>query len=348
MVTMTDVAKYARVSKMTVSRVLSGNGYVKDETRQAVMEAVEALGYRPNLLAKGLATGRSNLIAYVMPDICDPFFGNVCKGISDVCDQRGFSSVVCNTASAASVENFINMTIDRKTDGVIFHHLCITQEQVDLLLDNGICVGCIDNEHDLEGVQNINNDNYNGAYQAAEYLISRGYRKILCIRGDLPEGSGLSEEVSYIESFQKRIWEDRTRGFLDALAAHGLEPFGICYGRGSADMDKAFLNGQQILKQIVAQPELPDAIYCESDLLALGVLGEMLEMKIDCPGTIALCGHDGLDTCRLLYPRITTVAQPQYELGQLAARSIIATIEGAPRQPLQILPSEIFRGDTTK
>lgn len=345
MVTMTDVAKYARVSKMTVSRVLSGHGYVKEETRQAVMEAVEALGYRPNLLAKSLATGRSNLIAYVLPDLCDPFFGYVCKGISKVCDQRGFSSVVCSAPSAASVDKFINMVIDRKMDGVIFHHLCITQEQVDLLLYNGISVSCIDNEHDLQGVLNINNDNYNGAYQAAEYLISRGYRKILCIRGDLPS---LAKDTSYIESIQKRIWEDRTRGFLDAMGAHGLEPFGMYYGRGSADMDKAFLNGQQILKEIAAQPELPDAIYCESDLLALGVLGEMLEMKIDCPGTIALCGHDGLDTCRLLYPRITTVAQPQYELGQLAAHSLIATIEGTHQESLQILPSEIFRGDTTK
>lgn len=348
MVTMTDVAKYAGVSKMTVSRVLSGHGYVKDETRQAVMEAVEALGYRPNLLAKGLATGRSNLIAYVLPDICDPFFGNVCKGISDVCDERGFSSVVCNTDNAASVEKFLNMVIDRKMDGVVFHHLCITQEQVDLLADNGICVGCIDNEQDLAGVININNDNYHGAYSAAEYLIGCGYRKILCIRGDLPKDKVCPQDQSYIESFQERIWEDRTRGFMDAMSAHGLEPFGIYHGRGSASMDKAFLNGQQIMKEIAAQPELPDAIYCESDLLALGVLGEMLEMKIDCPGTVALCGHDGLDTCRFLYPRITTVVQPQYELGRLAARSLIAQIEGKPREAVPPIPSEIFRGDTTK
>lgn len=348
MVTMTDVAKYAGVSKMTVSRVLSGHGYVKDETRQAVMEAVEALGYRPNLLAKGLATGRSNLIAYVLPDICDPFFGNVCKGISDVCNQRGFSSVVCNTDNAASVEKFINMVIDRKMDGVIFHHLCVTREQVDLLSDNGITVGCIDNEYPLAGVININNDNYHGAYQAAEYLISRGYRKILCIRGDLPERAARSQEESYVESFQKRIWGDRTRGFTDAMASHGLEPFGMYYGRGSASMDQAFLNGQQIMKEIAVQPELPDAIYCESDLLALGVLGEMLEMKIDCPGTIALCGHDGLDTCRFLYPRITTVVQPQYELGRLAARSLIAQIEGKPQEAVPPILSDIFRGDTTK
>ena len=156
MVTMTDVANYAKVSKMTVSRVLSGNGYVKEETRQAVLEAVQALNYRPNLLAKSLATGRSRIIAYVLPDICDPFFGNVCKGTTDVCDELGYSAIVTNATNADSVENFLNLIIDRKMDGAIFHHLCVTEDQLRLLQDNGIHVVLIDNEIPLSNAVNIN------------------------------------------------------------------------------------------------------------------------------------------------------------------------------------------------
>lgn len=348
MVTMMDVAKYAQVSKMTVSRVLSGNGYVKEETRQVVLQAVRELGYRPNLLAKSLATGHTQIIAYVLPDICDPFFGNVCKGMSDVCDELGYNSIVSNTPNADSVENFLNMAIDRKIDGVIFHHLCVPQEQVDLLLENHIKVVLIDNEYPLAGVLQVDNDNYHGAYMAAEHLIGRGYRKIACIRGSLPREEAAPTDLNYIETFQQRIWDDRTRGFLDALAKHGLEPFGMYYGRGSADMDKAFLCGQQIMQQILKAPELPDAIYCESDLIALGVSGELLEAGIPVPEKIALCGHDGLDTCRYLFPRITTIIQPQYEIGRKAAQLLIGQIDGQTQKGVHTIPSALFQGDTTR
>jgi len=346
MVTMTDVANYAKVSKMTVSRVLSGNGYVKEETRQAVLEAVQALNYRPNLLAKSLATGRSRIIAYVLPDICDPFFGNVCKGTTDVCDELGYSAIVTNATNADSVDNFLNMIIDRKIDGAIFHHLCVTEDQLRLLQDNGIHVVLIDNENPLSNAVNINNDNYHGACMAAEHLIHCGYRRIACVRGNLPPDQLPPSDLSFVETFQARIWDDRTAGFLDTLRQHGLEPFGIYNGRGSASMDKAFLCGQQIMADILAQPEYPDAIYCESDLIALGLLGELLESKVDCPGVIALCGHDGLDQCRFLYPRVTTVVQPQYEIGRLAASSLIRAIEGGTAEDM-VVPSTLFRGDTT-
>lgn len=345
MVTMTDVAKHAKVSKMTVSRVLNNNGYVKEETRQAVLEAVKALGYRPNLLAKSLVTGRTNIIAYALPDIGDPFFGNVCKGTTDVCDELGYNFIITNAANPGSVDSFLNMVIDRKIDGVIFHHMCVTQEQVQLLTDNGIHTVLIDNETMLDNAIDIVNDNYGGACMAAEYLISRGYRRIACVRGNQPGVKG--EGMSFAEAFQERIWEDRTAGFLDTLQKHGMECFATYYGRGSAAMDQAFLCGQRIMQEILEQPELPDAIYCQSDMIALGLLGEMLEKGVRCPDTIALCGHDGLDTCRYLYPRITTIVQPQYEIGRMAARALIAAIEGKT-QPDTAVSSTLFVGDTTR
>ena len=348
MVTMMDVAKYANVSKMTVSRVLSGNGYVKEETRQAVLQAVQELGYRPNLLAKGLATGHSRIIAYVLPDICDPFFGNVCKAMADTCEELGYNSIVSNAPNAQSLENFLNMAVDRKLDGVIFHSLCLTQQQVDLLLSSGVRVAVIDNEYPLSGVVQIDNDHYRGAYMAAEHLMDRGYRRIACVRGGLPGESAQPEDMNYTESFQQRIWDDRTEGFLDALKNRGLEPFGIYYGRGSAYIDKAFQCGQQLVRQILEQPQWPDAIYCQSDLIALGILGELLEQGIPVPGKIALCGYDGLDTCRHLYPRITTVVQPQNEIGSRAAKLLIERIEGSQQEDRIQIPATLFQGDTTQ
>ena len=343
MATMMDVAKQAGVSKMTVSRVLSGNGYVKEETRQAVLQAVQELGYRPNLLAKSLATGHSRTIAYVLPDLRDPFFGNVCKGMNDVCEELGYNFIVSNTPNADSVENFLNMALDRKLDGVVFHHLCLRQEQAQRLLESQVKVALIDNEYPLQGVIGVDNDNYRGAYMAAEYLLDRGYRKIACVRGGLDAAA----DKNFAESFHQRIWEDRTRGFLDALADRGHAPFHIYYGRGSAYMDKAFQCGQQLAREILSRPEQPDAIYCESDLIALGILGELLEQQIPVPGRIALCGYDGLDTCRHLYPRITTVVQPLYEVGSRAARLLIRRIEGEEVPQNQAICPELFVGNTT-
>ena len=211
MVTMTDVAKHAGVSKMTVSRVLNNNGYVKEETRQAVLEAVKALDYRPNLLAKSLVTGRTHIIAYALPDIGDPFFGNVCKGTTDVCDEMGYNSIITNAANPATVDSFLHMVIDRKIDGVIFHHMCLTGEQIQMLTDHGVATVLIDNEALLDNAIDIANDNYDGACMATEYLISRGYRRIACVRGNQPGQTG--EDMSFAEGFQERIWQDRTSGF---------------------------------------------------------------------------------------------------------------------------------------
>ena len=347
MVTMMDVAKQAKVSKMTVSRVLNGNGYVKEETRQAVLQAVKELGYRPNLLAKSLATGHSYIIAYVLPDICDPFFGRVCKGMSDMCGELGYNALVSNTPNADSVDNFINLAIDRKLDGVIFHHLCICQDQVDLLLRNNIQVVLIDNEYPVEGVAHVINENYAGAYMITEHLINSGYRSIACVRGSLKQEDAPPADLNYTESFQQRIWDERTAGFLDALRDHGLEPFDFYYGRGSAYMDQAFQCGQQIVQQMLEKPVWPDAIYCQSDLLALGVLGELLEQGIAVPEKIAIGGHDGLDTCRYLFPRITTVSQPQEEIGRKAVQMLIARIEGMDKNTNCVIPSVLFQGDTT-
>ena len=120
------------------------------------------------------------------------------------------------------------------------------------------------------------------------------------------------------------------------------------YGSGSAPMNVCFAHGQAIARQILREDEIPDAVYCESDLIALGILGELLEAGIDVPGRISLIGHDGLDMCRCLYPRITTIVVPQYAAGQAAAACLLRRLGGkSGHQNLELEPS-VFSGDTTR
>lgn len=345
MVTMTDVAKHAKVSIMTVSRVINKSGYVKAETRKAVEKAIQELKFHPNLVAKSLVTGKSNIIAYVLSDICDQFYGSVCKGVEKACNSRGYIAIICNEDEDNGVDKYIDMIIDRNLDGAIFHHLSINEQQIQKLADHHIKCVTIDNEILLEGVSSVDSDDYNGAKKAVEYLAKNGYQKIGCLLGETDKLK--PEELSYLERFQHRIWKNRTLGYIDGMKECGLVPAGYYAGRGSAPMDIGFECGRKIAQEILADSDLPDALYCESDVLALGVLSELLERRLDIPQHIALVGHDGLDMCRILYPRVTTVAQPQYELGICGANMLLDAIQGQEKIEHIILESNLFVGNTT-
>ena len=347
MATMNDVAKAANVSVMTVSRVLNNNGYVKQETRAAIERAIKELDYRPNLLAKSLVTGKSNIIAYVLSDISDQFYGSVCKGVEDTCLSGGYTALICNADAHTSVDNYIDLIIDRKLDGAIFHHLPVTKEQIHLLKEHDIQCVTIDNEIQLEDVSSIDSDDYHGAFQAVTYLHSRGYEKIACICG---EDNRLSdEERSHQERFQHRIWEDRTRGYMDGLKECGLETAGVYYSRGSADMHISFECGRSIMKEMLQNGTIPDAIYCQSDIISMGIVNVLMEKKPSLLKEIGIIGHDGLDICNLMHPRMTTVVQPKYELGMEATKELLKCIE-TKEEPIKhkIVKSHLYIGKTTR
>lgn len=344
MPTMTDVAKAAKVSVMTVSRVLNNSGYVKKETREAIEKAIEEMGYRPNLVAKSLVTGRSNLIAYVLSDISDPFYGSVCKGVENICFTNGYTALICNANTPNSVHTYIDRIIDRKLDGVIFHHMAVTKEEIEKLEENGIQCITVDNEILLDEVSSVDSDDYMGAVKAVRYLKQLGYRNIACVCGqdiDLD-----NSEKSYLEQYQHKIWEDRTRGYMEGMKENGMPSGEVFYGRGSADMEISAESGRKVAMKILQSEKNIDALYCESDIIASGVANVFFQQHaMEYP--IAVMGHDGLDICRLFYPRITTVVQPKYELGMAAAELLLKKIANPDCTPEhKIIESHIFEGDT--
>lgn len=346
MVTLADVAKKAGVSMMTVSRVINGSGNVSEKTRRIVQDAIDDLSYRPNMLARGLATSRSRMIAYAVTNLANPFFADVSMGIENICVKHGYSVIICDVSSDERLSECVSMLIERRLDGVIFHHLNITEAHAKMLEQNSIHCVTIDNETDLDEVSSVNSDDYEGARRAVRHLVECGHRKIGCIHGHydsvtMPDWSS----PSYAETFQRRIWRDRTQGFLDEMRANGLEPVIMAEGRGST-LDSMIAGGYS-MQEILHQGERMSAIYCENDFMALGALGECLKRSIRTPEDIAIVGHDGLNICMELYPRITTVHQPKYHMGCMAAEQLIGRIEERTPVTRQITASVIFRGDTT-
>jgi LacI family transcriptional regulator len=342
LVTIADVAKEAGVSMMTVSRVINHSGSVSEKTRRRVQDAIDLLNYRPNMLAKGLATGKSKLIAYVMSNLSDPFHSLVSKGIENACFDRNYTVIICDTGSDQRVEDCIDMLIDRQIDGAIFHHLNMTPEHVARLAAGSVQCVMIDNETELPDVSSVDSDNYLGGMMAAKHLIAKGHKNIGCITGYLNDPDSCEE---YIDKFQRKIWRDRTEGYLGALSEAGL-PRGVLY-EGSGSLKQGFLLAQGHLREIMRLPDPPTALYCANDVIALGALSELLEMGIPVPGRMAVVGHDGLEMSMILYPRVTTIVQPRYEMGFTAANMLLDLIENQAEVEHRVMASALFQGDTT-
>lgn len=345
MVTIADVAKRAGVSVMTVSRVINNSAHVSEKTRQRVLQAVEELAYRPNMVARSLATRRNQMIAYVVSDLANPFFAEVSMGVENVCAQRGYNVIICNVASEQRLEACMHMLIDRRLDGAIFHHLNLCSGHVAQLRVSGVRCVTIDNEQDLPEITRVDSDNYEGGRNAAQYLIGCGHREIGCIHGCLDDARIPGDSnVQYAERFQRKVWRDRTRGFLDALDSAGLVPAFMLEGRGT--VQEGFGAAAEIYRRMCRMERTPTAIYCENDIMALGMLSQCKEHGRRVPGELALIGHDGLDIGMQLYPRVTSIHQPRYQMGSIAAGRLIDSIEGETQAERILVHADLFRGDT--
>ena len=345
MATIADVAKHAGVSMMTVSRVINNSGSVSEATRQKVEASIKQLGYRPNMVARSLVTNRTRMIAYVASNFANPYFAEVTKGIYTLSRERGYLAVLYDVSGAWQVDACLNMLIDQRIDGVVFHHLDITQAQVAMLARRGVRCVTIDNERDLDGVTTIESDNYGGARAATRLLIERGHTRVGCIHGHYADSNaGDIENIEYTETFQRRIWRDRTRGFLDEMRDAGLAPACLVEGRGSAHY--SMVTGSFSIAKMIDSGGLPTAFYCENDLMALGALGSCLESRVHVPRQVAIVGHDGLEISQVLFPRVTTIRQPRYTTGRLAAEKLIDAIEKDVRPERLMTQFDVFMGDT--
>jgi len=340
--TIEDVARRAGVSRMTVSRVINKSGYIKKETNERVLKAIEELKFRPNMVAKTLVTRRNRVLAYVMVNISDPFHNLVSQGFESVAFREKYTTMMCDTHSPSRELDYINLFLDHRIGGAVFHHLAIAPEQVEELLEGGVQCVLMDNEEELEGVPSVNTDNRLGGAMAAEYLVSRGHRRIACVHGALERPAG--DDIPYEDTFQFNFWRQRVEGFRGAMQRLGVEPAGFYRSNGRFDYAVGVTKG--IADEILGAENRPTALYCANDIIAVAMINELQGRGVKVPGDVAILGHDGLDLCRMLHPHITTVAQPRYEMGREAARMLIDRIErgGAPRAV--VLPPGILVGET--
>ena len=277
-----------------------------------------------------------------MINISDPFHNLVSKGIESVAYRKQYITFLCDTHSRQREEDYINMFMDNRIGGAIFHHLSITEAQIKRMSDNGVKCVLMDNETDLDNVSTVNSDNYAGGKLAGEYLVSKGHQRIGVIHPPLKPIS--NPNIPYENTFQFKMWRDRTRGFTDALHAANLEP--VAFYETLVRFEYAKLTMADIVNNVLASPIKISALYCEDDIMAFGVMDELWKHGVRVPDDIAIIGHDGLDMCHMVHPYLTTVSQPRYEMGRYAGEMLINEIEGDSEPKTVTLQPTLIPGET--
>ncbi len=304
-----DVAAKAGVSAATVSRFINSSGYVGAKTRTKIREAMEALDYVPNSMARSLRTNESMIVALVIPDVTNPFFPTVVRGVDDVASKSDYRLMLFNTdGSKRREENILSVLAQTRVDGVIV----IPSETVgdaqitDFLEQQRFPIVLVDRVIDFPQVDCIMTDHYLGAYQAAQHLCGLGHRRIAHIAG--PRRVVSSEE--------------RVKGYAAALNDFGIPVDQSLVVHG----DFTRYTGYGSLDSLMNLPEAPTAVFAANDLMAIGVIERARELGIKVPEDLAVCGFDDIEYASIVSPSLTTVSQETYRLGKLSAQLLLRRI----------------------
>jgi LacI family transcriptional regulator len=324
-VTMRQIAERAKVSIGTVSHVINETAAVRPKLRERVLDAIRSMGYQPSALAQGLRRNRTNMLGMVIPDITNPFFPGVVRGVEDVAYKRSFRVILCNADNDPSKEaSYVRELCSYHIAGL----LIIPAAGADIgrhLRAYGsasVPVVCIDRVPDGWTGDAVLVANAEGAYQATCHLIQMGHRRLAVISGPLKLTNAA----------------ERLKGFTRALnEAHiQIEPEFV----QEASFDTA--SGYQAALRLLRMLPRPTAIFACNDLMAFGVLQAARELNLRCPEDLSIAGFDSLEFTKFTDPSLTSVYQPGYQLGATAARLLMQRVDGLRSAPKKVLlPTEL-------
>ncbi|WP_369142717.1 LacI family DNA-binding transcriptional regulator [Streptomyces sp. R44] len=316
-VTMSEVARVAGVSVTTVSYVLSGKRPVAPATREAVQAAVAQLGFRLNTVAQSLRTGRSSTAALIIPDIANPFYAELARGLQDTLHEERLHVVVCNTnADRAEELSYLDDLLKRRIDGVVITPQWLTPDDLGPLRAAGIpVVISADSGLDDPDLDLVRADSREAIDQAVGHLVRQGHRRLGMVVGPSGTPNG----------------DPRLALFRAAARRHGLELPADLVVRGKHTRE----TGAAGLRRLMARPQPPTAIACVNDRSAIGVLEAAEEMGIKIPSDLALIGHDDIEVASLVRPRLSTIRYPAYEVGATCGRLLLERLDGRV-DPVQV------------
>jgi LacI family transcriptional regulator len=307
--TIRDVAEAAGVSPATVSRVLSHRARVNAEMASRVWKAAKDLDYRPSGIARSLRTRQSRVWGVVVSDIRNPFYTDLLRGVEDTAQEAGYALVMGNADERSDKESsYLDLFVAERVGGVILSSASSDHTDVARLLNQGIPVVAIDREMPEIVVDTVLADNEGGAYQAASHLLSQGFHRIACITGPADRSTAAH----------------RLAGFMRAHEDYRVEVDPLLVRHADFKVAGGYATAYDLLTR--ATP--PDALFVTNNLMTVGVLEAAAQLKLRNPRDFALVGFDEMPLANLLPSPLTTVAQPSYEMGSMAAKMLISRAAG--------------------
>ncbi|BAH08365.1 LacI family DNA-binding transcriptional regulator [Clostridium kluyveri] len=325
-----DVAKEAGVSIATVSRVLNDVDVVNEETKKKVLAAIKKLGYRPNIVARSLKTQKTRTIGIIIPDISNQFYPEIVRGAEDVANIYDYNIMLCNTDLDMEKETeYLKVLKEKMSDGVLYMSNSLEEDMLNLIKQLQIPMVLVETTNDKEDIPSVTIDNEKAAYDGVTYLINKGNRKIAYI--------GASEDMANASAV-------RYKGYKKALEENNLQ----------VDKNRTYFSnlkakdGYEGINKILDRVDV-DAIFCSSDEIAMGAINALRDRGIKVPEDVDVMGFDNIYSASIFYPKLTTVAQPIYDMGSVGMRMLIKLINNQKMDNTNyVLPHQLIERDSCK
>lgn len=328
-----DVAREANVSIATVSRVLNNVDVVNEETKKKVLEAIEKLDYRPNIIARSLKTQKTKTIGIIIPDISNPIYPEIVRGAEDVANIYQYNIMLCNTDLDTQKEiEYLRVLGEKMVDGVIYMSNSLEKSVMKTISSSNMPIVLIETNGRETDFPSVVIDNKQAATEAVEYLINKGDKRI-----------------AYISTDKKAINASAMRH--KAYKA-SLEKNGIPYDEDLVFFCKYALkseDGYEAMNSILSKTKDIDALFCVNDEIAMGAINAIRDNGLRVPEDIDVVGFNDTHGAEFFYPRLTTIAQPLYDMGSVATRMLIKKINNEEvEKKVFVLPYEFVERDSTK
>ena len=330
--TLRDVARIAGVHPGTVSRALNPatEALMRAETVQRVRQVAEELGYRPNPLARGLKTNRSYTIGVIVPDIQNPLFPPIIRGLDDRLGEAGYTPLIANTDNDPVRERVdFEAMRTRAVDGFITATARLDHELLDEVATIGVPLVLVNRRVEDGSLPSASADDRAGVRLAVEHLVELGHTRIAHLAGPQDVSTG----------------HQRFEGFKASMREAGLDPSLVRVGRAFTEPE-----GARLCEELMAAGDPVTAIVAGNDLMALGCYDVFAARGIDCPGQISVVGFNDMPFADRFAPPLTTVRIPHYEIGVAAAQLLLDRLQGKADGPSDIVlaPELVVRGSTAR
>jgi LacI family transcriptional regulator len=329
-VSLRDVAKAAKVSVGTVSNVLNRPEVVAPETLVRVQTTIKELGFVPNGFARNLRSGNSRTLGLIVPDVANPFFTEVARGVEDAASKRDYAVFLCNSDESATKEDrYVNVLIQQQVRGVLITPADMKSDRLETMRERGIAVTLLDREIKGRKQCSVSVDDVHGGQIAIEYLAALGHTHIAWVCGP--------ESIPQVA--------DRGSGVAKAAKVAGVKISTIRVPLMNA------AKGEEAATKLLEFEGMPTAVFCANDLLALGVMRILQANKIRIPEQVSVLGYDDIEFAPSAAVPLSSISQPAYQMGVTAADLLLNECEDGENhehQQIRFQPQLVERASTGK